>query len=76
MTRTEAEAEEARVLKNWSQKQVKREKKRHQLKQSNNKNVLNTLLDLSRIFNVINLQLVFFNLRRSDLLHGRRWHEK
>ena len=28
MTRTEAEAEEARVLKNWSQKQVKREKKK------------------------------------------------
>ena len=27
MTRTEAEAEEARVLKNWSQKQVKRKKK-------------------------------------------------
>ena len=38
--------------------------------------MLNTLLDLSRIFNVINLQLVFFNLRQSDLLHGRRWHEK
>ena len=55
MTRTEAEAEEARVLKNWSQKQVKR-KKRHQLKQSNNKNVLNTFLDLSRI-----LMLLIYN---------------
>ena len=69
MTRTEAEAEEARVFEELVAEASKKEKrKRHQLKQSNNKNVLNTLLDLSRIFNVINLQLVFFNLRQSDLL--------